>query len=202
MQTLRKQYTLAEYRSLEESAEVRHEYHDGAIVAMTGGTLEHSAIAGNLYLLLRNALRRTTFKPFNSDLRVWIPAYRKGVYPDVMVIEGDPQFNDNRRDEIMNPTLIVEVLSRSTEAYDRGDKFKYYRSIPSFCEYMLISQYQPCVDHYVKAENGDWRLRSYESLEATIALEIADLQLALTDVYEEVAFAEEKRHGAKVDVFR
>ena len=90
MQTLRRQYTLAEYRSLEEAAEARHEYHDGAIAEMTDGTLEHSAIAGNVYLLLRNALRRTAFKPFNSDLRVWMPAYRKGVYSDVMVIEGEP----------------------------------------------------------------------------------------------------------------
>lgn len=190
MQTLSRQYTLAEYRSLEEVAEARHEYHDGAIIAMTGGTLEHSAITGNLYLLLRNALRRTSFKPFNSDLRVWIPTYRKGVYPDVLVLEGDPQFNDDRRDEVLNPTLIVEVLSRSTEAYDRGDKFRYYRSIPTFCEYLLVSQYQPWVDHYVKAEDGDWRLRSYEGMEDTAELITSDMQLKLVDIYEGVAFVD------------
>ena len=188
MQTLKKQYTLDEYRTLEETAQERHEYHNGAIVAMTGGTLEHSAIAGNLYALLRAALKKTAFKPFNSDLRIWIPAYLKGVYPDLSVIDGQPQFNDNRRDEILNPTLIAEVLSHSTEAYDRGDKFKYYRSIPEFCEYLLISQYQPLVDHYVKAEDGDWRLRSYESLTATIQLITADTQLNLTELYEDIVF--------------
>lgn len=192
MQTLSRQYTLAEYRSLEEAAQARHEYHDGAIVEMTGGTLEHSAIAGNLYMLLREALRKTPFKPFNSDLRVWVPAYRKGIYPDVMVIEGEAEFNDNRRDEILNPALIVEVLSRSTEAYDRGDKFKCYRSIPSFCEYLLVNQYQPWIDHYVKAENGDWRLRAYEDIGATIALATADTQLNLADVYEDIVFAEKR----------
>ena len=187
MQTLSKQYTLTEYRSLEETAQERHEYRDGAIVAMTGGTLEHSAIAGNLYLQLRETLKKTPLKPFNSDLRVWIPTYCKGVYPDVMVIEGAPQFNDNRRDEILNPKLIVEVLSRSTEAYDRGDKFKYYRSIPSFCEYLLVSQYQPWIDHYVKTDS-DWRLRSYESLEATMSLTVGNAQLHLADIYEDITF--------------
>ena len=188
MQTLSKQYTLAEYHSLEETAQERHEYHNGAIVAMTGGTLEHSEIAGNLYAILREAFKKTPFRPFNSDLRVWIPTYLKGVYPDLSVIDSEPQFNDNRRDEILNPTLIAEVLSHSTEAYDRGDKFKYYRSIPEFREYLLISQYQPLVDHYVKGKDGDWRLRSYETLSATVQLTTANAQLDLAELYEEITF--------------
>ena len=186
MQTLKKQYTLAEYRTLEEAAEERHEYHDGAIVAMTGGTLEHSAISGNIYALLKGALRRSCFKPFNSDLRVWVPRYHKGVYPDVSVIEGDVAFTDNRRDEILNPTLIVEVLSTSTEAYDRGDKFICYRSIPTFSEYLLVSQYQPWIDHYTKSENGDWLLRSYGKLTDQLHLATGGAPLEMADIYEDV----------------
>ncbi|MEL6351726.1 MAG: Uma2 family endonuclease [Cyanobacteria bacterium J06627_28] len=186
MQTLKKQYTLAEYRTLQEAAEERHEYHDGEVVAMTGGTLEHSAISGNIYALLKSALRHSHFKPFNSDLRVWIPQYNKGVYPGVSVIAEEATFNDDRRDEILNPTLIVEVLSTSTEAYDRGDKFINYRSIPTFSEYLLVSQYQPWVDHYTKSENGDWILRSYDSLKAQLSLMTGGATLSLEDIYEDV----------------
>jgi Uma2 family endonuclease len=192
IQALSKKYTLSEYRSLEEAAHERHEYHDGAIIAMTGGTLEHSAISGNIYTLLKNALKKTPFRPFNSDLRVWIHRYQRGVYPDVMVIEDAPQFNDNRRDEVTNPRLVVEVLSRSTEAYDRGDKFIYYRSIPEFAEYILVNQYKPWIDHYTKAKNGDWLMRSYEGLEAVITLETAVAQLGLADIYEDIIFPEEQ----------
>jgi len=139
IQTLTPQYTLEVYRNLEETAEERHEYHDGEVVAIAGGTLEHSAISGNIYALLKSGLKGTRFKPFNRDLRIWIPDYRRGVYPDVMILEGEPRFHDDRRDEILNSLLIVAVLSRSTEAHDRGDKFFYYRSIPEFAEYLLMN---------------------------------------------------------------
>lgn len=191
MQVLAQRYTLDEYRRLEESATERHEYHDGKIVAMTGGTLEHSVISGNIYAFLRAALKNTQFKSFNSDLRVWIPRYQRGVYPDVMVIQGVPQFNDDRRDEITNPKLIVEVLSLSTEAHDRGDKFLYYRSIPEFSEYLLVNQYQPWVDHYIKTERGEWMMRSYQGIDSMIELSTVDQQLSLTDVYEDVELADQ-----------
>lgn len=189
-QTSGQQYTLAEYRRLEESANERHEYHDGKIVSMTGATLEHSAISGNIYALLRSALKKTRFKPFNSDLRIWVPQYHRGVYPDVMVIEGKPIFNDQRRDEIINPKLIVEVLSRSTEANDRGDKFMYYRAIPEFSEYLLVSQYHPWIDQYTKMASGDWLMHSCDGLDASIELQTVGVQLSLADIYEEIAFTE------------
>ena len=196
MQTLStgtsKRLTLTEYRRLEESAVERHEYHDGVIVTMTGGTLEHSAISGNIYAQLKHALKKTQFKPFNSDLRIWVPQYQRGIYPDVMVIEGVPKFNDQRRDEIINPKLVVEVLSRSTEAYDRGDKFMYYRSIPEFSEYLLVNQYQPRVDHYIKSTVQEWLMRSYAGLEETVIdLKIVGVQLSMADIYEEIDFASE-----------
>ncbi|MEO1634548.1 MAG: Uma2 family endonuclease, partial [Cyanobacteria bacterium J06631_9] len=109
-----------------------------------------------------------------------------GVYPGVSVIAGEATFNDDRRDEVLNPTLIVEVLSTSTEAYDRGDKFIYYRSVPTFSEYLLVSQYQPWVDHYTKSENGDWILRSYDSLKAQLSLMTGGATLNLEDIYEDV----------------
>lgn len=188
MQVSVKQHTLAEYRTLEEMAVARHEYHDGEIVANTGGTLEHSAISGNIYALLKAAFKKANAKPFNSDLRVWAAKYRRGLYPDVMVIEGTPAFNDSRRDEILNPKLIVEVLSTSTEAYDRGDKFKYYRSIPGFSEYLLVSQYQPAIDHYIKSNDSDWLMRSYEGLQASLTLKSAAAQLELADIYKDIIF--------------
>lgn len=190
MQTAIQQRTLAEYRRLEETALERHEFHDGKIVAMTGGTLEHSAISGNIYALLKAALKKTSFKPFNSDLRIWVPQYRRGLYPDVMVIEGDPRFNDSRRDEVTNPKLIVEVLSRSTEASDRGNKFMFYRAVPEFSEYLLVSQYQPWVDRYIKSEGDDWLMRSYEGLSASLELTTGGVQLSLADIYEDIVFAE------------
>ena len=189
MQTLTQPYTLADYRSLEETAVERHEYHDGEVIAMTGGTIERSSISGNLYALLKSALSKTRFKPFNSDMRIWIPRYRRGVYPDVMVIEGNPRCNDDRRDEILNPKLIIEVLSRSTEAYDRGDKFLYYRSIPELSEYILVNQYQPLVDQYVRTAPNEWVMRSYEGLEPDLSLKTINTSLKAADIYEDVVFA-------------
>ncbi|NEP59784.1 MAG: Uma2 family endonuclease [Symploca sp. SIO2G7] len=189
MQTLVQHYTLEEYRSLEETAQERHEYHNGEVLAMTGGTLEHSAISGNIHALLKSALRKTRFKPFNSDLRIWIPQHCRGVYPDVMVIEGEPKFHENRRDEVVNPQLIVEVLSRSTEAHDRGNKFMYYRSIPEFSEYLLVNQYQPVVDQYVRTDKNEWLMRSHEGLDGIINLETIGLELNTGDIYEDIVFA-------------
>ena len=178
------QVTLSEYRSLEESATERHEYHDGKIVAMTGGSIEHSCIAGNFYLCLALAFKGTNFKPYNSDLRIWIPQYRKGVYPDISVIQGEPELHDGRRDEILNPCLIIEVLSASTEAYDRGDKFRYYRSIPSFSEYVLVSQTEAVIDRYQRTAQNQWVLETYQGLDATIELQTGNLKLAATDLYD------------------
>ena len=187
-QAVGQKYSLADYRRLEETATERHEYRDGEIVEVSGGTLEHSAIAGNFYALLKSALKETQFKPYNSDLRIWIPRYGRGVYPDVVVIEGEAQFNDNRRDEIVNPALVVEVLSNSTEAYDRGDKFKYYRSIPEFREYVTVDQYQPWVECYTRTGEGDWLMRSYEGMNALLKLRTIDLEIAIADIYEDISF--------------
>ncbi|WP_442937083.1 Uma2 family endonuclease [Nostoc sp.] len=127
--------TLDEYRAMEETNPERHEYRNGEIITMSGGSESHSAIASNFLIYLGFLLRDTDFRLYNSDLRVWIPEYQCGTYTDLMVINGEPEFNGDHNDEILNPMLIVEVLSPSTEAYDRGDKFRKYRSLASFIAY-------------------------------------------------------------------
>ncbi len=181
-------YTLDEYRALEETAEFRNEYHDGRIIPMSGGTIDHNRIVRNLVRILDTAFRQKPYEVFTSDLRLWISQYRKGTYPDVMVIAHKPVFNDNRTDEVLNPCLIVEVLSKSTEGYDRGDKFLYYRSIPEFREYLLVSQSEYFIEHYRKTGEGQWLLQEYRGNEAEIALESVGVSLVIKDMYEGVNF--------------
>ena len=181
-------YTIDEYRALEETAEFRSEYHDGKITPMTGGTITHNNIIINLIVLFKIALRGSNHHVQSSDLRLWIPRYRRGTYPDVMVIAGEPVFHDERTDEILNPCLIVSVLSKSTEGYDRGDKFFYYRSIPEFSEYLLVSQSEYFIEHYRKTGEGQWLLQEYRGNETEIALESLGVSLIAQDIYEGVSF--------------
>jgi Uma2 family endonuclease len=189
-------HSLKAYRQLEETAEGRREFRDGEIIEMTGGSLEHSQIIGNLYYLLGTALKGTPFRLFPSELRLWIPSQQRGTYPDAMVFEGRPQLNAPRRDEVLNPRLIAEVLSPSTEAYDsrsetlreRGDKFLCYRTIPELREYLLISSTQMLIDHYVKTDAQQWLLQSYQSPTQSVTLPTLDVQLAIADLYKNVTF--------------
>ena len=181
-------YTLDEYREQEEVADFRSEYHDGKIVPMTGGTINHNRIVRNLVSILDTFLKGKPYEVFTSDLRVWIPEYKRGVYPDVMIVANQPVFNDNRQDEILNPAFVVEVLSKSTEEYDRGNNFLYYRSIPEFQEYLLISQYEYLVEHYKKTGEEQWLLQGYRGNNSEIALQSIDGSLAINDLYSMVDF--------------
>lgn len=181
-----KTYTLDEYRALEEKAEFHSEYDHGEILPMSGGTIDHNNIIINLIVMLRMALSGDNYHIQTSDLRVWIPQHQKATYPDVMVIAGDPLFNDNRSDEILNPCLIVEVLSKSTEGYDRGAKFLYYRSIPEFQEYLLVSQEEYFIEHYRKTGEGQWLLQEYRGQEKEISLDSVGVSLVVKDAYEGV----------------
>ena len=155
-----RRYSLDEYRAIAEASTEKCEYHDGEIITMTGGTLNHSLMMGNIFSFLHLTLRNTQFVVINSELRIWIPDYRCGVYADGIIFDGRPQLNGDRKDEALNPLLIVEVLSPSTEEYDRTDKFRMYRSISSFCEYLLIRQNKVFVERYSKQEQNwiysDW----------------------------------------------
>jgi Uma2 family endonuclease len=172
---------------LEREAEVRSEYRNGEIVQMTGGSIDHNRISGNLYAYLKFALRGKNAEPFIGDLRLWIPEYRLYTYPDVMVIQGEPVFQDQRKDTVTNPILIVEVLSKSTQDYDRSAKFKFYRSLPSFQEYVLVNQYQIEIEHYTKTSEG-WLLRDYDAQIQQMKLVSVGLEVAIADLYEGVTF--------------
>jgi len=183
--------TLAEYWAIAETAEERYEYCQGEIIAMSGGTATHSAIASNLLIYLGFLLRDTDFRLYNSDLRVWIDDYQCGTYTDLMIVNGKPEFNGERTDEILNPTLIVEVLSPSTAAYDRGDKFRKYRSLPSFCEYLLISQSEVYVEQYYHLDrqtNDHWELQICDRIDQTISLQSLNVELPLTEIYRRIDF--------------
>ncbi|MEB3162031.1 MAG: Uma2 family endonuclease [Prochlorothrix sp.] len=181
-----KTYSLDDYRRLEERAEERHEYHNGEIIAMTGGTLNHARIIRNLFLILGLALQTTEFEIYGGDLRVWIPQYSRGLYPDLSIIAGEPILNANRQDEVLNPCLLVEVLSASTEGYDRGDKFRFYRSLASLQDYLLVSQTEPTIEHYHREEADRWGLSTYMGLEAVLPLSLMNLELSLQAVYQGV----------------
>ncbi|MCC5636078.1 Uma2 family endonuclease [Nostoc sp. CHAB 5844] len=184
--------TLDEYRAMEETSLERHEYRNGEIITMSGGSEAHSAIASNLLIYLGFLLRETDFRLYNSDLRVWIPEYQCGTYTDLMVVNGEPEFNGDRNDEILNPLLIVEVLSPSTEAYDRGEKFRKYRSVASFCEYLLVSQTEPYIEQYHNLErnsNDRWLWQVHSHLERGIFLHSVNVEIPLTEIYPRINFS-------------
>lgn len=179
---------LEEYRNLETSAETKHEYHDGEIIEMTGGSINHNSILINLIVLLKLALRGTNYRLQSSDLRLWIPQYNRGLYPDLMIIAGEPLLSDNRNDEILNPCLIIEVLSPSTSGYDRGDKFRYYRSIPQLNQYLLVSQEEILIESYSKTSENNWLLQEYTPARGIISLDSLGISLNLADIYEGIDF--------------
>ncbi|MGH2413013.1 MAG: Uma2 family endonuclease, partial [Microcystaceae cyanobacterium] len=154
-------YTPEEYLALEEKAEYKSEYRDGAIIPMTGATTNHNKIAGNFYKRFPLAIEGQDYETYISDVRLWIPSYRLYTYPDVMVIPGDPVYEGTATNTVTNPRLIAEVLSKSTQDYDKTDKFKYYRSIPEFQEYILIDQYSFYVEQYIKQSNDQWLVKYY-----------------------------------------
>jgi Uma2 family endonuclease len=188
VQLEKRYYTPEEYLSLEEKAEFKSEYHDGEIVTMTGGTTNHNKITLNICRRLPLTIKGQNYEIFMNDVRLWTARYRRYVYPDVIVIQGEPVYEGSGTTTVTNPLLIVEVLSNSTRSYDRGDKFQYYRSIPEFREYIMVDQYQFYIEQFAKNSAGKWVLTEYESADAVLALESIDFQISLTDIYERVNF--------------
>ena len=187
--TAGKTYTPQEYRELEEKSAQRHEYRDGEIVPMTGGTTNHNILAGKFYGRMLLALEeQQDYQIYMADVRLWIPQYREYTYPDVMVVQGQPIYHPPGTTTITNPSLIVEVLSKSTQSRDRGDKFLYYRSIPEFKEYILIDQYRLFVEQFVKTPDGKWVLTEYDAGEAILRVELVKFEINLQDLYKRVDF--------------
>jgi len=170
------------------SLEGRSEYLDGEVFAMTGASVEHNAIVVNIASELRTQMKRRPCQVYANDLKVRIRSADAGKYPDLIALCGEHQFQDGRRDVLLNPSLIVEVLSDSTEAYDRGKKFAIYRQLPSLREYLLVSQHQVEVELFSRDDDGRWSLSDFSTLTASVPLPSVGCILSLAEVYDKVEF--------------
>ena len=178
--------TPKEYLDREINSENRHEYIDGKIVPMTGGTPNHNKISLNFASSLNFALKRKPYQVFMADQRLWIGDRQIYTYPDIAIVKGELVYQEGRKDTIINPCLIAEVLSKSTRSYDKDEKFAAYRSLPSFCEYLLIDQYSFHVEQYSKTEARKWLFCEYDGENASLSLTTIELAIALADLYDKV----------------
>jgi Uma2 family endonuclease len=182
-------YTLEEYIELEKNSEERFEFWDGNVWSMAGASPEHEIIVGNIITSLNIALRGRNCRVFASNLRIKVPVYLPYRYPDLTALCGQPIYEELGGLQILvNPTLIVEVLSKSTEAFDLNDKFTYYKSIESFTEYLLISQDRPHVVLYTKRDEKVWLHQEFNSLDETVFLTSLNCELALSEIYYNIEF--------------
>ena len=180
--------TSEEYLAAERQADRKHEYLDGEVFAMSGASFAHVSIVANLTGHLFSRLQGSPCRAFSSDLRIKVSRTGLYTYPDVVVVCGDPQFDDEHNDTLLNPRLIAEVLSPSTETYDRGKKFAHYRTLESLAEYLLIAQDQVRVEQYIRQTSGDWLLHEATQVTETIRLPSIESELALADAYDKIQF--------------
>jgi Uma2 family endonuclease len=188
-----KRYTPEEYLALERKARYKNESCNGFIIAMSGSSLEHNRIAGNFYRKVSDQLEDGPCEAFINDMRVWVTPTGLYTYPDVLVVCGEAQFLDDEVDTLLNPTLIAEVLSPSTEEYDRVGKFSHYRRLPSLKECVLIAQDEVLVERRVK-QGKRWVSTTYRDLEETLVLESIGCAIPLRHIYKRVELA--RRNGA------
>lgn len=189
-------YTPAEYLALERQSEQRHEYLDGVVYAMAGESLEHSTIGSNINATLNYQLRGKPCRVLQPNIKVYsrlsTDRTLSGLfsYPDCTVVCGEPVFHDAQRDVLMNPVVIIEILSKSTEAYDRGEKFVRYEQIKSLTDYILISQPQPRIEHFVRQPDGDWLRHVETNIESVISIASIGCSLPLVEVYDRIDFSQ------------
>ncbi|BBD54402.1 Uma2 family endonuclease [Planktothrix agardhii] len=186
--TEKRYYTPEEYLALEETAIDKSEYHDGEIVTMTGGTTNHNKLALNFCRKFPLTIKEQNYEIFINDVRLWIPQTRRYVYPDIMVIQEEPIYQENNQTVVTNPLVIIEVLSNSTKNYDRGNKFFFYRSIPTFREYILIDQYSYHIEQFAKNSKSKWELTEYDSEDSVLTLESVEFQIPMRDIYQRINF--------------
>lgn len=175
-----------EYLAMEEVSEERNEFVNGVVVAMSGNTCPHVMIVDNIVLELNGALRGKPCRMYSNELKVKVALTESYFYPDLVGICGSPVFDRPNRVTVLNPTLLIEVLSLSTEAYDRGQKFLHYQQIPTLREYVLISQEEPRVEIYTRGENSAWTYKMVAGLEATARFESIDCTVPLAEIYRDV----------------
>lgn len=175
--------TVEEYLAFERASETKHEYIDGEVLAMAGASFAHNLIVGNTIIGLGPQLRRGPCRVLPSDMRVLIEATGLFTYPDLTILCGQPLFGPDQPDTLLNPTALIEVLSPSTEAYDRGRKFQQYRSIPTLREYVLIAQDAYRIEHFARQEGDLWLFSEATDTEASLTLPALNCTLTLADVY-------------------
>lgn len=184
-------WTESEYLAYERESDIRHEFIDGQVLAMSGASREHNLITSSAHFSLYGQLRGKGCEIYQGDMRVNVPSTRAYTYPDLVVVCGQPEFKDTKDadvDTLLNPTLIIEVLSPSTESYDRGKKFQNLWQVVSLKEYVLIATDQPRIESFTRQSAGKWLLTAAVGLEQAIPLTSIGCGLALSEVYEQVTF--------------
>jgi len=181
----RKKITEAQYLKMERAAETRSEFFDGEVFAMAGTSKRHAIIAGNAFAALHPQVRRRNCDIFQNEMRLKVAVSGLYTYPDIVIACGG-QYEDVELDTLLNPTVIIEVLSKSTAAYDCGEKFAQYRKLPSLTNYLLITQNKRLIEHYTRQSDGKWLLSEYSELDDVIELPSIGCWLALRDVYDQV----------------
>jgi len=179
-------FTPAEYLALERQSEFKSEYLNGEIFAMTGASRKHNLVTGNAFGALKEQLKNSPCEIYISDMRVKVTASGFYTYPDIVVVCDRPQFEDEEVDTLVNPTLLIEVLSTSTERYDRIAKTSYYRTLDSLQEHLLVAQHETRVEQYVRQSNGEWAQYEYRSLDDVVELKSIECLLPLREVYDRV----------------
>jgi Uma2 family endonuclease len=189
-------YTHAEYLALEEKADYRSEYRQGEMVAMAGASVNHNRITINVSTVLTNTFAEKPCEAFSTDLRVWVERRNLFTYPDVLATCGDLTFYEGRTDTITNPQVIIEVLSESTAAYDRGEKFQAYWTLDSLAEYVLIDQYRVRIEYFQRISEKEWRLIVLTKTDDVLPLESVGVELPLDQIYRNVAWEEKNEKPA------
>jgi Uma2 family endonuclease len=185
--TEKRKYTPEEYLTLEEKAEYRSEFVNGYIFKMAGGIEEHIQISFNITRLFSDKLRGKC-RAYQSEMKVWVEEAGTFFYPDVTLVCGERKFYQNRRDSILNPILLVEVLSKATEEYDKNDKFFTYQSIETFREYVLISQNKAAVQQFIRQPDNTWKYKATIGINSKVYFESVETELSLKDIYDLVEF--------------
>ncbi|MEZ4668251.1 MAG: Uma2 family endonuclease [Anaerolineae bacterium] len=184
----KKTWTVEEYLAFERSSDTRHEFLSGEIFMMAGASERHILITGNTFGSLYTQFRKRDCRAYATDMRVKVSATGLYTYPDIVAVCGTPRFADDKNDMLLNPTLIVEVLSPSTKDYDRGEKFFHYRTLESFQEYLLVAQDSIHVEHYSRNPDNTWLLEETNLADATISLKAVGCTVLVADLYEKVTF--------------
>lgn len=189
-------YTEEEYLRIERAADTRSEYYRGEMFAMAGASRFHSAVKDNLITRLNLQMNSSGCRTYSSDMKVWSPFTGLYSYPDIVIVCGQAEMKDKKNaDVLMNPKIIVEVLSQSTEGYDRGFKFKSYKRIESCQEYVLVSQNEPCIETFTRQPNNLWLHKIFEGIDSDLVLTSIPVRIPLREVYQDVDFDEVNEFG-------